>query len=400
MIKREQYIKRIRPFMRKDLIKVLTGQRRVGKSMILRLIGEEIRIKDETSNIIFIDKEDYEYDFIKTHKELDEYIKSKMKQGVVNYLLIDEVQEIDGFEMILRSYNKKDNFDIYCTGSNAKMFSGELATFLSGRQIIIHVGSLSFNEFCVFHQLEKNRDTLMKYIRYGGLPYLMHLPDDDDVRFEYLENIFSTILLRDIINRHNVRDSRFLIDLLRFLADNTGSLFSANKISKYLKSQNITKGVSAILNYLSYVEDAYFINEVKRVDIRGKKQFEVGEKYYFEDVGLRNAIVGFRMQDVEKIIENIVFLHLRNSGYKISIGYLENREIDFIAEKNNERIYVQVTYLLSERETIEREFGNLLKIKDNYPKYVVSFDEFSTPNTYKGIKHFTLFDFLTSEVLF
>ena len=250
-------------------------------------------------------------------------------------------------------------------------------------------------EFCEFHSIKINQDSLLKYIKYGGLPYLMHLPDNEEIRFEYLNNIFSTILLRDVVNRNSIRDPRFLTDLLKFLADNTGSLFSANKISKYLKSQQINKNVALILNYLSYLQEAYFINAVSRADIQGKKQFEVGEKYYFEDIGLRNAIIGFKMSDIEKIIENIVYLHVRNSGYSVRVGFSDNKEIDFIIEKNNERAYLQVCYLLAEQKTIDREFGNLLKIKDNYPKYVISFDTFSTINTFEGIKHYTLFDFLT-----
>ncbi len=394
MIARELYINRIRPFIGKDLIKVLTGQRRVGKSMILRFIADEIKKADLNANLIFIDKEDYIFDSIKNHADLDKYIISKEKPEM-NYLFIDEVQEIEGFELILRSYNRRSNFDIYCTGSNAKIFSSELATYLSGRQIIFQIGSLNFTEFCEFHSIEINQDSLLKYIKYGGLPYLKHLPDNDEIRFEYLNNIFSTILLRDVVNRHSIRDPRFLVDLLKFLADNTGSLFSANKISKYLKSQQINKNVALILNYLSYLQEAYFINAVNRADIQGKKQFEVGEKYYFEDIGLRNAIIGFKMSDIGKIIENIVYLHVRNNGYSVRVGFSDNKEIDFIIEKNNERVYLQVCYLLSEQKTIDREFGNLMKIKDNYPKYVISFDSFSAINTFEGIKHFTLFDFLT-----
>ncbi len=394
MIERRKYINAIKPYIGKDLIKVLTGQRRVGKSMILRLLSEEIKLDDKKANFIFIDKEDYEFDFIKTHKELDLYIKENTNSKQNNYLFIDEVQEIQGFELILRSYNKKNNFDVYCTGSNAKIFSSELATYLSGRQIVFQIGSLSFKEFCLFHNLENSQENLLKFIKYGGLPYLIHLPEDDSVRFEYLNNIFSTILMRDVVNRHQIRDPRFLSDLLKFIADNTGSLFSANKIAKYLKSQQINKNVALILNYLSYLEDAYFINRVNRVDIQGKRNFEVGEKYYFEDIGLRNAIIGFRMTDIAEIIENIVFLQLKNAGYKISIGYLQDREIDFVAEKDNEKIYVQVSYLLSDEKTIDREFGNLMKIKDNYPKYVVSFDSITAPNTYKGIIHLSLLEFL------
>ncbi len=393
MINRDLYIQAIKPFIRKDLIKVLTGQRRVGKSTILKILAEEIKKTDSNANFIFIDKEDYAFDFIRTHQQLDAYIKTKEVEDN-NYLFIDEVQEIEGFELVLRSYNKKPNFDIYCTGSNAKIFSSELATYLSGRQVVFQIGSLNFKEFCLFHGLENSQQSLLKYIKYGGLPYLIHLPENDEVRFEYLNNIFATILMRDVVNRHQIRDPRFLSDLLKFIADNTGSIFSANKIAKYLKSQQINKNVALILNYLSYLEDAYFINKVKRLDIQGKKHFEVGEKYYFEDIGLRNVIIGFRMTDIAKIMENIVFLQLKNSGYKISVGYLQDREIDFVAEKGNERIYIQVTYLLTEQSTIDREFGNLLKIKDNYPKYVVSMDSFSAINTYAGIKHLTLLEFL------
>lgn len=395
MIQRSLYTDKIIPFIDKDVVKVLTGQRRVGKSAILQLLANTIKDLHPDVNILFIDKEDYSFEQMKTHKELYEYIEAHKSAGK-NYVFIDEVQEIEGFEKILRNYNKHPDFDIYCTGSNARMFSGELATTLSGRQINFPIGSLNFNEFCSFHKLEANEQSLQKYMKYGGLPYLMHLEDNESIRFEYLRNIFDTILLRDVIHRNSIRDPRFLQDLLRFLADTTGSLFSANKIAQYLKSQQINKNVALILNYLGYVENAYFINKVPRVDIQGKKQFEVGEKYYFEDVGLRNAIVGFRIQDIEKIIENLVFLHLKNQGYKISIGYSAEKEIDFIAEKDNERIYVQVAYLLNEPKTIEREFGNLLLIKDNYPKFVVSYNDFGTQNTYLGVQHFSLLNFLKS----
>ena len=395
MIKRDLYLSKIRPFIRKGLIKVLVGQRRVGKSMILKMIAEEISLAEIDANIIYIDKEDYAFNEIKNQDHLDNYLKENEKSGM-NYLFIDEVQEIEGFELILRSYIKKSNYDIFCTGSNAKIFSSELTTYLSGRQMIFQIGSLNFIEFCQFHNLSPNQESLLKFIKFGGLPYLINLSEDENVRFEYLNGIFSTILLRDIVNRHQIRDPRFLTDLLRFIADNTGSIFSATKISNYLKSQKIQKNVSIILNYLSYIEDAYLINKVQRTDIQGKKLFEVGEKYYFEDLGLRNVIVGFKMQDIGNIMENIVFLHLRNFGYTINIGYSDKKEIDFIAEKNNERKYFQVTYLLSEPSTIEREFGNLLKINDNYPKYVISLDEFSTPNSYAGIFHLTLLEFLTT----
>jgi len=394
MIKREIYIKKIKPFINKELIKVLIGQRRVGKSEMLKLVANEIKKTIQDANFIFIDKEEYEFDYMRNHTQLMEYIKTQQTEKM-NYLFIDEIQEIDGFERVLRSLYKKNNFDIYCTGSNAKLLSGDFATYLSGRQIVFQIGSLNFTEFCSFHQLQANNDSLLKYLKFGGLPYLMHLPENENIRFEYLNNIYSTILFRDIIKKHQIRDPRFLTDLIRFLADNTGGVFSANRISKYLKHQKINKNVALILNYLSFVEDAYFINRVKRIDIQGKKQFDIGEKYYFEDIGLRNATVGFKMQDIGKIMENAVYLHLRNLGYDLKIAYWGDNEIDFMGIKNNEKIYVQVAYLLTDEKTIKREFGNLLKIKDNYPKFVVSFDNFSASNTYKGIKHYTLLEFLT-----
>lgn len=393
MIERNLYIDRIKPFIGKDLIKVFIGQRRVGKSYILRLIADTIKKQDTQAHIIFIDKEDYAFDAMVSHEQLFAYIESH-KSDAQNYLFIDEVQEITGFEKVLRNYIKQAGFDIYITGSNAKMFSGELATLLSGRQLLVPVGSLSFTEFCQFHQLEPKDTALQKYMRYGGLPYLIHLPDDEAIRFEYLKNIFDTILLRDVIQRNQIRDPRFLTDLLKFLADVTGSLFSANKIAQYLKSQHIKKNVALILSYLSYIADAYFINAVSRTDVQGKKQFEIGEKYYFEDVGLRNAIVGFRMQDIEKVMENLVYLHLKYQGYQLQVGQMGDKEIDFVAEKKNERIYIQVAYLLHEQATIEREFGNLMQIKDNYPKYVVSYEDFPNTNTYKGIQHLSLIEFL------
>lgn len=394
MIARTIYTEKIIPFIGKKLIKILIGQRRVGKSMILKLLIELIKTEHPDANIIYIDKEDYSFDNLKDYHDLMDYILEH-QNPVKNFIFIDEIHEIDQFEKALRSLYDKENFDIYCSGSNATMFSGNLSSVLSGRQIFFHIGSLSFNEFCIFHNLSASQEALVKYLKYGGLPFLMHLQDDENIRNEYLKNIYSTILFRDIINRNNIRDPRFLTDLVKFLADNTGQQFSANSISKYLKSQRITKNVGLIYDYLSYIEDAYFVNVVKRMDIHGKKIFEIGEKYYFEDLGIRNAIIGFNINDISKLIENVVFLHLKINNYEIKTGYLKDAEIDFVANKNNEICYFQVTYLLSDQKTIDREFGNLLSINDNYPKYVISFDGFSAPSTYKGIKHLTLLEFLT-----
>ncbi len=396
-IKREIYLEKIRPFINQPLIKVLIGQRRVGKSFLMRQVADEILSGNAEANIIYIDKEKYEFDAIQNYHHLMEYIKSRQKEGM-NYLFIDEVQEIKEFEKALRSLLSETNFDIYCTGSNAKMLSGEIATILSGRQITFKVYSLSFIEFCQFNRLEMNLQTLNLFLKYGGLPYLMHLPKQDEIIFEYLRNIYSTILFRDIVSRNEIRDVAFLNNLLRFIADNTGSLVSAKKISDYLKSQQSSKTVSVILNYIAYLEEAYFLLKVKRKDIQGKKIFEVNEKYYFEDFGLRNSVNGFKISDIGKIAENAVYQHLLICGYDIFVGKSGDKEIDFVAERNGETLYIQVTSYLSDDKVIEREFGNLLAIPDNYPKMVVSLDEFSGSSTYKGIMHQILLEFLSKYI--
>ena len=392
--KREYYLQKIRPFVNKQLIKVLKVQRRVGKSYILQQIKNEILTANPTANIIFINLEKLEFSHIQNFTQLSEFIESKTKPEH-NYLFIDEIQDIENFEKVLRSLVSEPNFDIYCTGSNAKILSGELATYLSGRQIEIKIHPLSYSEFLDFYDKKKNLDTLNSYMRFGGMPYMINLEDIDEVKNEYLQNIFNTIVFRDVVARYEIRDVSFLQNLINYVSDNVGSLVSANNINKFLKSQKINKTTQSIINYLEYFENSYSINKVKRIDLHGKKIFESGEKYYFEDLGIRNSIVGFNTADIHKIIENIVYNHLIFRGYKVFIGKMNDLEIDFVAEKNGETNYFQVAYLLKDELTIDREFGNLLKISDNYPKYVISFDTFNAPNTYKGIKHFLLIDFLT-----
>ena len=395
--KREKCLEKIRPYYNKQLIKALTGQRRVGKSYMLHQIRDELHKSNPGAKIIFIDKEKYEFDDIRTYKDLMHYVKAHTSKGM-NYLFIDEVQEIQEFEKALRSLLSTGKYDIYCTGSNSALLSGELSTYLSGRQIEIRIQSLSYPEFLLFHKLKKGAESLSLYIKYGGLPYLIHLPKKDEIIFDYLKNIYATILFRDIVGRYGVRDIAFLERLIKYIADNTGSIFSANRIAAYLKSQQSTKTVSVIINYLKYLEQAYFISSVKRKDIQGKKIFETGEKYYFEDIGLRNIIGGYKASDIGKILENLVYNHLCFRGYEVFIGKDNDKEIDFVAEKNNEISYFQVAYMLSSEQVVEREFGNLLKIRDHYPEYVISMDDFPVTTSYKGIKHLKLIDFLTDKM--
>jgi len=394
-IKREVYLKRIRPFYNKPLIKVLVGQRRVGKSFILQQIQQEIKQGNPKANIIYIDKEQFKFNFIHDEKTLIEYVNKNLKNSATNYLFIDEVQEINSFEKALRSLLNEGKVDIYCTGSNAHIFSAELSTLLSGRHLEFKIHPLSFIEFLQFHQLGADETSLNYYLKYGGLPFLIHLPKEDDIIFEYLKNIISTIVFKDVVNRYNLRDSAFLDDLIIFIADNTGNVFSARKIKDFLKSQFIDKSVNSIINYIKYLEQANIVCRVNRKDVQGKKIFEVGAKYYFEDVGIRHALVGFRPQDIQKVLENMVYNHLEFCGYSVHIGKIGEKEIDFVAEKEGERLYVQVAYLLADEQTVQREFGNLDAIRDHYPKLVVSMDTLPVHTSYKGIQHWHLKDFLT-----
>lgn len=391
--RRKKYHQQIEPYINKQLIKAITGQRRVGKSYFLKQVKDDLYQKFPESKIIFIDKGKYDFDSITDYHNLLAYVKENSNDKM-NYLLIDEVQEIYGFEKALRSLLSDGNYDIYCTGSNSSVFSGELATYLSGRQVEIKMHSLSFQEFQEFHKLSGNIESLNLYLKYGGLPYLINLPRNDEIIFDYLKNIYATILFRDVISRHKIRDIPFLENIMQYLADNTGSITSANKVADYMKSQKNSKSVPVIINYIDYIKQAYFIMGVRRQEIQGKKIFESGEKFYFTDLGLRNSIVGYRPNDIGKVIENIVFNHLQYLGYSVHVGKNVQKEIDFIAKKNNEYVYIQVAYLLSDQKVIDREFGNLKQIPDNYPKYVITMDEFLVTATYQGIKHFTLLDFL------
>lgn len=393
LIYRKRYLERIRPFIGKSLIKVFSGQRRVGKSYLLFQIMQEIQASDEQANLIYINKEDLAFSTLKTAKDLEEFVLAQKKNGQKNYIFIDEIQEISDFEAALRSLLLDDELDLYCTGSNAHLLSRDIAGALSGRSIEINVHSLSYFEFLEFMKLEDSNKALSQFLKYGGLPYLKDLPLQDNIVFEYLKNIYSTIAVRDIVNRYALRNVPFLEQLTLFLADNIGNLFSAKKISDFLKSQKISTSSTQVQNYVDYLTNAFLIHKVPRYDIEGKRIFEIGEKYYFEDIGLRNALIGYRVQDRSKLLENTIFNHLQIAGYNVKIGGLNNQEIDFVAEKAGERIYVQATLTINEEKTLEREFGNLLKIQDNYPKYVVTMDEFDG-NSYEGVQCLSLREFL------
>lgn len=396
LIRRNQYIEKVLNYLGKGLIVVLTGQRRVGKSCILQSVSKEIKVSESEANIIYINKEYAEFRNILTDVQLNEYIDSHLKDNVPNYLFIDEVQEIDGFENSLRNYQAKQMCDIVITGSNAKMLSGELATYLSGRYIEIHIQSLDYDEFLKFHKKADEQNALIDYLSYGGLPQLAHIGlNNRQMTMDYLGDVYNTVIMKDVIMRESIRNVRFLTDIVSFLSDNIGKNISANSISKFMRSQGQTISPMLISNYIGFLTNAYIIDEVKRYDIHGRKIFETNEKYYFEDIGLRNRLIGINIRrDIEKLMENAVYLHLKKKGYKIYVGQLQNGEIDFVAEQDGQRIYIQVSCMLQTDETMEREFGNLLKIKDNYPKIVVCMDDLATQGSYEGIDCVHLKEFL------
>jgi len=397
-IERPLYIDRLKPFIGKSLIKVLIGQRRVGKSYLLMQVRDLIIKQSPDTQIIYINKEQHEFSKIKNSDDLFLYLKENVKENGKVALFIDEIQDIESFEITLRDLVTRKNYDIYCTGSNANLLSSELATFLSGRYIEIKVFGLSYTEFLVFYNLQDSVTTFQNYLKFGGLPYLINLNTEIQVAYEYLTSIYNTILLKDVVTRFKVRNVKFLENLIAFLADNIGSIVSSKKISEYLKSQKINISTQVVIDYLGYLETSFLIFKVKRTGIESKKVFEIGEKYFFEDIGIRNAIVGYKTSDIHKILENVVYLHLRMAGFSVTVGQEGNKEIDFIAQKSGEMIYVQVAYMLTNEGTINREYGNLLEISDNFPKYVVTMDELTEISTYKGINRMHIKDFCLKMV--
>ena len=398
---RQNYLNKIEKYLGKDTIIVLTGQRRVGKSYTLRML-RDIKSKDESNNVIYVDKEKKCFDHIKTYQDLNAYIDAHYQSGKMNYILVDEIQEILEFERTVRSYVTEPDAEVVVTGSNANMLSKELSTIIGGRYKEIYVQSLSYKEFLQFHNLHDSDDALSKYIQFGGLPGLVKIGLDEDDAIEYQKDVLSTVLLKDVISRNNIRNVPFLEKMTNFIADNIGKIVSATSISKFMKSQGTNVSPDTIIDYAQYLEDAYIIHKVNRYDIHGKRLFESNDKFYFEDHGLRNAQAeGTREGDIEKVVENIIYQHLVNLGFKVNVGQLQAGEIDFVCTKKAgaRRIYIQAAYIIADSETREREFGNLHNIKDNYPKYVVSMTPLVTRNDDNGITHLHLRNFLMLDNL-
>lgn len=394
---RNSYIKQVERLIGKGEAIVLTGHRRAGKSCILASLAERWK---NLGNIIFIDMEDPDHADLETYKELHDYVKSHFVEESKNFLLIDEVQEISQFEKALRYWIRQDNMTIVVTGNNAAMLSSEVATAFAGRYFDVHINSLNYEEFLRFYALQDSDDSLTAYLRWGGLPFLAQIPmADTKVRTDYLGSIYDTIFVKDVITRRKVRNVTMMDNLARFVADNTGKIFSANSIAKYLKGKENTVSANTVGEYMEAWCESYMIDKVKRYDIKGKLVFEQQEKYYFEDLGIRNYLCKDKRNiDIEKSLENIVYLKLKNRGFDVYVGQINGKEIDFVARRGTEMLYVQVAMTITNEATYQREFGNLKLIRDNYPKYLVTLDPIAALVNDSGIIACTMRDFLLRQL--
>ena len=399
ILTRKHYADKVDSWIGKGNIIVLVGPRRVGKSYILKDFIER-HSQEEDINVIYVDKEKKEFKNIKTKDDLDNYIESFYLPGKHNCILVDDVQQIEKFEESICSWYTEDNTDVIITGSNSKMLSGDFSTLLAGRYVEIRVHPLTYPEFLEFHGLEDSDDSLMIYLNYGGLHGLRQIGlDSDEHVWAYLSSVFNTIMLKDIIEHHDIRNVPFLNNLIAFYADTTGKLTSANSISKYMKSQGKNISSNLVLLYRSFYQEAYLLNAVSRYDIHGKRILESNEKIYWDDLGLRNLKAEGGIDSyIEKVIENAVYKHLCFLGYKVQVGVLGASEIDFVCTKPDKTAYVQVTYLMGDQSTRNREFGPLEKIRDNHPKYVISATPLLTSRDENGIKHISLREFLTKGI--
>lgn len=401
MIQRKRYLEQIKPFIGKPVIKVITGIRRCGKSTFIKLIVNSLIDTGVSSeNILLINKDSLEFDQLKTYQQLATYVIEHFKNVTgKKYLFIDEVQEIEGWEKAISGFLSDEIADLFITGSNSRMLSSELATYISGRYVEFKMYPLTFSEFLKFRNVtesEKTESEFGLFMKYGGFPGIHHMEYDDEVIDQYVTSIYNTILLKDVVARNNLRDITLLERISQFAANNCGNITSSKKISDFLKSQKVKGSVDTVQNYLSMLSAAFIFHKVSRFDIKGKRLLEIHEKYYMGDIGLKHSMLGYKMNDISGHLENIVFLELLARGYKVNIGKINELEVDFIATRTDQKIYIQVAYLLADDKTIDREFGVFGKINDNYPKIVLSLDKFHSTNR-NGIKWYNLIEFLRAE---
>lgn len=403
-IARPNYLNHIVKCLNRGMMLFLVGQRRVGKSFLLHLLKNWIEENVENANVQYINMENMAFAHITNHLDFYHHVENSLRKDANNYLLIDEVQNIENFELALRSLYAEDKCQIIATGSNAYIFASELSTHLSGRYIEIPVYALTYQEFLQFHNLADSDASLISFLNVGGLPGLRNFNINDLQQVtDYLQGVYSTVLLKDVIARNNIRNTNFMERLAHFLADNAGKIISVASIYKFMKSKGVKISEVVVADYIQFLCKSLIIRDVHRYNIHGKSIFESLEKYYFSDHGIRNILAGFDLRSsIEKVIENVVYNHLIAKGYNVTIGILRNGEIDFVASKAStpdaeRRIYVQCCYLLGSEDTVNREFGNLASIKDNYAKYVVTMEPIDGEiSSYPGIKHINLRRFLTT----
>jgi predicted AAA+ superfamily ATPase len=389
---RQRYLDRIRPFIGKGVIKILVGMRRVGKSELLIQLRDIIQQRDSASRIVYVNKELRAFDQIKTFEDLNAYV-DECAGGQADVVLLDEIQEIEGWEKSVSSY-LAEGLDVYITGSNAHLLSSDLATLLSGRYVEFSVYPLSFSEFCELRNSGDTDEKLFRdYLKYGGLPGLHAFEFDEIPSFQYLDAIYQSILLKDVVKRHQIRNVALLENVTQFMFDNIGNLFNPSNVSKYLQSQRLRNSLPTVQAHVKYICQAFLAHQVRQFDLKGKRYLEINDKYYVSDLGLRHAVLGYRESDISGMLENVVYLELLRNDYRVSIGRQGDREVDFICDRRGERIYIQVAYLMPEKATVEREFGVLETIPDNHPKYVLSLDPIHIKRE-SGVKHLNLIRFL------
>ena len=400
MIKRELYLHRIIPLIDKPFIKVITGIRRCGKSVILKQLIElfhESGIKDE--KIIYYNFESLVHVDIDGYLKLYNEIKSKIVDNEKYYILLDEIQEVPEWEKAINSLLSDSNVDLYITGSNSKLLSSELSTYIAGRYVEFQISTLSFEEYLLFKEtrtgkkIENIYAEFELYLRLGGFPSIHLAEYDTDTIYRIVNDIYSSVILRDTIQRYNIRNIELLDRVVKFVFENIGNRFSAKNVADYFKSQHRKIDLNTIYNYLNALEGAFIVQRVPRYDIKGKEVLQTNEKYFVSDISLIYSILGYRNRFISGILENIVLLELKRRGYTVYVGKNDEKEVDFIAERKGTKIYIQVTYKMVEPQTIEREFGVFKSINDNYPKYIVSMDEFWNDNI-EGINHIHIADFL------
>ncbi|MHB8073360.1 ATP-binding protein [Desulfosporosinus fructosivorans] len=403
MIKRELYLEQLRPFIDKPLIKVLTGIRRSGKSAILMMLQDELTQRGISGdNIVYINFESMEYSEIDDAKSLYSFVKSKIMNELKYYILLDEIQEVKGWEKAINSMLVDFKADIYITGSNSKLLSSELATYIAGRYIEINVTPLSFKENLDFKKILTGTDItdvqkeFIRFLRLGGFPIIHTADYSPEDAYKIIKDIYASAILRDIVQRNRIRNIELLERIVKYVFENIGNMFSAKKVADYFKNQQRKVDIETVYNYLDALEGAFIIYRVPRYDLRGKEVLKTNEKYFLGDQGLKYAVMGYKDRDISGILENIVYLELKRKGYQVYVGKFDDKEIDFVAEKKEQKVYVQVAYKLSEESTVAREFGVLLGIRDHYPKYVVTMEDFWQDNI-EGVKHKNLAEFLLMD---